>query len=265
MRLLLNICMNFFSYKIKVHCACFLHKWSTIIFESSLFSKLNISMKEEISYLENISLKIENVIDGGANKGDWSNALLQKFSNIKCLHLIEPNPLHKDYLSEKFANKNIVSFSQKGLSYRNDILKLNYRLGYDSHASLNFGKTSTDEICETVDCITLDDLISQLNWQKVDLLKLDLEGFDYFALLGLTQSLSANKVKIIQFEVTRSWEKNGCCPMNALKLLQNYDFDCYHIHNNRLNKFNDLNVPNFSIYSNFAAMHKSIQELVNFK
>ncbi|MBH45176.1 MAG: hypothetical protein CMC93_00990 [Flavobacteriaceae bacterium] len=96
---------------------------------------------------------------------------------------------------------------------------------------------------------TIDGLFVQLNWPSVDLLKLDLEGFDHYALLGTRKTLCRSKISLIQFEVTRSWEYSGCSPCSTFRYLDQLGFDLYYIHPSGLKKINKLETPYFKIYS----------------
>ena len=87
---------------------------------------------------------------------------------------------------------------------------------------------------------SIDDLLEEYNIQKIDFLKLDLEGFDYFALLGARRSISMGKIDIIQFEVTRCWEESGASPCAAFRFLNNSNYEIYLLKRDSLFKIKNI-------------------------
>lgn len=110
-----------------------------------------------------------------------------------------------------------------------------------------------------VNTTTLDEVLNDLKWEKIDLLKLDLEGFDHNALLGARTALEEGKISVIQFEVTRNWEVSGSSPCATFRYLIQNGFRLFLITEKGLRVLRKpMNIPHFSIYSNFCAIHESV-------
>ena len=186
------------------------------------------------------------------------------------LILIEPNPVWVEALRHRFRKEKCVRVISDALDYRKDELLLSYSENADSHAS--FANTVQPEdkgqnlISQTVRTNTIDSLIEKLNLPSIDLLKLDLEGFDHYALLGARKALKENKIKVIQFEVTRAWETTACSPCATFRLLTRAGFRLYHLRPTGLELLDcPVQIPHFSLYSNFCAINESIYAAQSFR
>jgi FkbM family methyltransferase len=207
----------------------------------------------EKKFIEETEVPLERVIDGGANQGDWSATLIRARPELKDIVLIEPNEHLSQALQTRFQDESKVTVKCFALDYRRDKLPFVLRSKIDTHAHLNFSCPTTENEGGGVLTQTIDELMKELKWPSIDLLKLDLEGFDHYALLGARQTLSEGKISLIQFEVTRAWEQSGCSPCATFRFLDQLGFDLYVIHPLGLKKIKISETPHFSIYSNFCA------------
>lgn len=141
-------------------------------------------------------------IDAGANKGDWSNALLMQFPEA-CVYAFEPSQeafanLQKRFLAFKSVicenialgkvNGNTKLYSDRSGSGLGSLTKRRV-----DHFNINFNFE------EEVEIQTLDSWITKLEQKLVpNILKMDVEGHEYDILLGATETLK--NIEIVQFE-----------------------------------------------------------------
>jgi len=257
MNIILNIFLLSIPARLKKRIAYLLSKYSKIFFESYLFQNIDFSLDKEISCLLELPVNFKNVIDGGANVGNWTECLLKQVNTIENLLLVEPNPSLKKLLVEKFSENSKIKFCFNALGHRDAVGFISYEKGFESHGYIT-GTTRNNNINSEISIKALDSIINKLGWGEIDLVKLDLEGFDYFALLGLEESLDKGLIKVIQFEVTRAWEKSCCSPQNAFQFLSKKNFTIFQINNGKLEELKLNNLPNFTIFSNFIAVNRSV-------
>ncbi len=140
------------------------------------------------------------MIDGGANAGHYS-LMFRQYSPDCTIYAFEPVattfeklkdniraypeiiPVNKGLYSEN-CTKEIRLFPQDTLSSLFDIQGLSYE--------------TTGE--QTIELVRGDDFLREQKIDKVDLLKLDLEGAEYDALLGFEETLKHKKIRAVQFE-----------------------------------------------------------------
>ena len=111
-------------------------------------------------------------IDGGAHRGTWSLELASKFSKVIAF---EPEPANFKSLYWNTRHLDNVHRIQKALGWVTEHkVKLAWRLD---------GKSDTTRINERGEPAIITSLDKE-NIKNVSFIKLDLEGFEYFALRG---------------------------------------------------------------------------------
>ena len=129
------------------------------------------------------------IFDVGANIGNYSRVLINEFDNYKYeLHCFEPIKKNFNTLKENLPNKSTIRLHNFGLSNIN----CQQRIYYDHHeselASLykrrlqHFGKKM--KFSERILVKKIDDFCSQKAIDKINFLKLDIEGNELNALMG---------------------------------------------------------------------------------
>ena len=155
----------------------------------------------EITILKKLSkLNSKIVIDGGANIGDYS-LLINKIIPSCKVFCFEPVNNTFNTLLSKTKNIDNINAINKGLYKENCSMNMNV---YDSHthSSLYEMQKFSNEQLKTQESILVkgDDFLKENSIEKVDFLKIDIEGAEYDALLGFKQSILEGKIRVIQFE-----------------------------------------------------------------
>jgi FkbM family methyltransferase len=163
------------------------------------------SLKAEIKALTKIatSLGLRDVValDVGANKGEWSLALIKAIPD-STIHAFEPSTKAFEFLSQNTKKFKQITLYQLALSDQNSSASIYFDEEGSGQASLvnrrldHFG--SNWEKSEVVEVTTLDNWISKNPSVKPNILKLDVEGFELAALKGATETLQF--IKVVQFE-----------------------------------------------------------------
>ena len=185
----------------------------------------------------------KTIFDVGANVGDFTNTGIEFFpkSNYFCF---EPSEETHSKLIKKINNKN-VSFYKMALSNVNDVLPFtkNYNVcnslvvekdsdknnSQEDKLDIRIRALSGDDIeIENVQTMTLDNFCDQNNIQKIDLIKIDTEGFDFEVLQGAQRMLSGNNIDIIYTELTFEKEINKFSrAFDVIDFLWGFDFEVF--------------------------------------
>ncbi len=155
--------------------------------ESTILKKIN-------------SIKPTTIFDGGANVGGYS-LLTNKFCPNSKIYAFEPVASTFNLLKKNIEpNKNIFPINS-GLFNENKKRKIKI---YNSHTHSSLyeikGIDYSVQKTELIELITGDLFMENNSINKIDLLKLDVEGAELDALKGFEKSFSQNKIRIIQFE-----------------------------------------------------------------
>jgi len=154
------------------------------------------------------SFHVREIIDGGASIGTFSQRLSESFPSSK-IHAFEPFQKHFDQLQEIAQKNNSILPVKKCLSNNNNkkLFFLNQEAGTNSLLqSTKQGQTvygnQLKQIGQTeVECTSIDHYLHSKKIESVDLLKLDLQGGEYNAIQGASESLSQGKIKSILCEI----------------------------------------------------------------
>lgn len=158
----------------------------------------------EVNVLKNLSkLNPKVIFDVGANKGIWGQAASEccKHSKIYCF---EPVPDTFDKLNSFIKSEGITNITtvRKGFYSSNTSIDINQFISGDEHSSLyevkGAGYVTSKPIA--AELVTGDEFIKSENIDFVDFIKLDIEGAEMDALIGLSDSLDRGIIRMIQFE-----------------------------------------------------------------
>lgn len=223
----------------------------------------DIRSNGELTILKKLSkLNPQIIIDAGANLGDYSMWTKQYCPNTK-IYSLEPVKKTYDLLLNNVQKFNNIIPLQKGL-YKENCKKNINLYSSNEHSSIYKAERLSNDIegVVEIELIKGDDFLKTYNIVKIDLLKLDLEGAEYDALLGFEKSLKANKINLIQFEY-------GFINITTKKLLIDF-YDLFESFGYRVGKIFPKNVE-FRKYEfkhedfigpNFIAVNKNDNDLI---
>ena len=161
-----------------------------------VFTKvLNFKMSFDLEFMEGFTnnfdeqyfdkdlipnIKNINFVDGGAYVGDTLPNIIKNFPDYKKIYCIEPNDLHIKIAKRDFENQRDIKFINCGLG--KEKIEVNEAQNSDEIQD-------TQNICEhdyqAININTIDNLIKE----KVDFIKLDIEGAEQDAIKGAKQTI----------------------------------------------------------------------------
>ena len=191
------------------------------------------------------------IIDVGAHAGQVSKMISGLYKNNVKIIAIEPGLYARTILRFSiFFNqlKNIfvipMAVSDKpGFSFLNIPEKRKNSLGFGlSHIGIHhddFSERGFKIHYDYVPITTIDQIVRDLEIENVDFIKLDIEGFEYRALLGASITLKKHK-PIIYIELNERTQKRSNDSINDIyNFLRNLNYKSYYIKNLELEEFND--------------------------
>jgi FkbM family methyltransferase len=144
------------------------------------------------------------IIDGGANSGNTTKAFLSQYKQ-PTVYCFEANPDLTKLLEERFLGKNNVHIMAQALGNQTSSVQFNISKDLPSSSFLErtelhkeyHGDTTATQATILTKMVRLDDLFE--NREIIDLLKLDVEGYELEALKGAENILS--HIRVIMVEV----------------------------------------------------------------
>jgi FkbM family methyltransferase len=138
------------------------------------------------------------VFDVGANIGDWAANMVRMKPDIN-LHCFEPSGATFSLLKQRMGRHECVNLNRAGLSHTRQEVDFYENDSADVTSVFHRFDAQNDRKVR-VSLISGDDYIKSKKVLIVDFLKLDIEGMEYDALIGLKEALSDGKIQVIQFE-----------------------------------------------------------------
>ena len=194
------------------------------------------------------------IFDIGANIGDWSKFVIQEYVDISYkIYMFEPS------LATFKQLKNNITESNKSLLYPIGFgdKQETSQIFYDNEAQGSASILMKDaKFSEEIKIETIDGFCKENNIEKIDFLKMDVQGYEYNILLGSKEMLSNGKIKYIQFEFDEPNIVNRIFFKDFWELLHN-EYEIYHSLYNGLVKIKnyDCKLENFSCM-NYLAVKK---------
>ena len=163
-------------------------------------------------FKKNLNDKQINVIDIGAHKGETLKFFLDNF-NVNKIFVFEPNKELFEYIKNKFNSKKIYLFNY-GVGIKNEKKILNITVNSASSTInninknteyfkrkkrlLSFGSNKFFLGTQTIKVVNLSEFILHKE-NKIDILKIDTEGYEFNILNGVHDS-DFKKIRYIYFE-----------------------------------------------------------------
>ena len=200
-----------------------------IFFKSKFLKALN-----ELSSNAVINHKDFLVVDIGANRAQNTILISKKFKINKAI-LVEPNKILHKFIDQELKNFNheilsecvtnydgFVEFFVSNFDLTSSIIHHNPNSKYNRIKTAILGKKYI-LLPERRRCLTLDSIVSKLQIDFIDYLKIDVEGAEFYVLQGAKKLIKDSRIGIIQLEIHKTdLRKNFTNEILELLQLWNY-------------------------------------------
>jgi FkbM family methyltransferase len=180
-----------------------------ILYKDSILCKLiYVSFEEtEISFLNKFVKKGDCFFDIGANIGLFSLHASKIIGDKGNIIAFEPTPETFSRLQENIKINSFFNVKTENIGLSDTSGTIKFHTSNDGYDAWNSFATLTDiGKCSEIDVSTntLDNYIKTNNIKKIDLIKLDVEGWELNVLKGATELLSSSDSPVFLVEFTES-------------------------------------------------------------
>jgi FkbM family methyltransferase len=221
----------------------------------------DIAKNGEATVIQHVKESIKLAVDVGANRGEWTQMVLQTTGAEACL-LFEPSSSALSELRQRFADNSRVNIVGAAAGDSSGRLPFYEEPDAGELSTLVAGTTCTGEE-RTVQVTTLDSEIDRLGWPTVDYLKIDAEGYDFHVLRGARRLFERRCVALGQFEYGNAWIYAGSTLTYAMKWLGDLGYECFLLKNNRLYSPRPDMCGEYFAYSNYLFCHAGTRPLIS--
>lgn len=189
--------------------------------------------KVDIALMHQHIKKGDVVLDIGANIGFYTKILSGLVGETGKVYAFEPDKTNFSHLINNAGNLKNVEFLNKAVSdktgkitlYKSELLNVDHK----TYETENY----TEKI--EIDCVAADDVVID---KKVDFIKIDIQGFEYFAFQGMQEIFNANKnLKIITEFYPLGLHNAKISALDFFELLWNNNFIVHKTENNTTSEF----------------------------
>ena len=193
----------------------------------------NIYEKSESKFIKSNCFEGMNILDIGANIGYYTAIFSQLVGVNGTVISIEPDEESYKYLSksiDSFNYKNVFSFR---LAASDTKQKLPLFISKDNRGDNRLYSTNEKRNSIIVECLTLDELLKENKIENLDLIKIDVQGYEPKVLKGMRKIVKSSKELILLSEF---WPKGilqaGENPKEFLDILRKMQFQLFELKRN---------------------------------
>jgi len=225
--------MEFNYTKIKI--GNLLYKYFFPLYNLSYSKFKTKNDKAELDLLKKIINPGDSILDIGANIGFYAKKLSALTGEKGKVYCFEPDSTNFTYLKKNTTGiKNITLFN-KAVSDKPGILKV-YKSKLLNVDHRTYPVNNYDSI-EEIESLSIDDLIKEKIIAKVDLIKIDIQGYELTAFNGMKQLLSStDHLKIVTEYWPHGFRKAGTSAIEFYDFFNVLGYNFYLITDKELRK-----------------------------
>jgi len=181
-----------------------------------------VSDYSKIKFLKSIIKNGNVVYDIGSNVGFYTKLLSDLVSSTGQVHAFEPDRLNFSILEKRFGSyQNIFLYNMAVGEYEGKIKLYESEDMNVDHQTFDSGE---GRVFTEVDVVSIDTFMSEST--EVDFIKIDIQGYDYYAIKGMQKTISRSRsISIFGEFWPYALDKAGVSPHKYLELLSELQFE----------------------------------------
>ena len=213
-------------------------------------------IEPELLLINEFIKKGDVCFDIGANKGYYTYKF-EMLTDSNNIYIFEPIPKNYNFLKKVFKNSNIykVALSNKNCFSKFKIPIVKNKLLH-TRGKLNFNiieKNENDFKTISVECIALDDFVLKQNINKINFIKIDVEGNEHNVIYGATKTIKKFK-PIILIEIEQRVHDFDIKEIFSYILKLGYKINFYDLQKLEFRSINDFSVKKHQNQKNITSI-----------
>jgi len=196
----------------------------------------------------------DRFVDVGANVGDWLGMVRESLAGPFAALAFEPSRSAFEELQRRFGADSNIVLSNVALGGAPGSLAFFEEPDAGRGSTLVAEFMRTRGTTRTVTVTMLDSALRDAGWNRVDLLKIDAEGYDLQVMRGARETIASRSIGVLQFEYNRAWQLAGDTLRAAYTLLESSGYRVFVLKRDGLYTLDYLRYEEYFEYTNFAAI-----------
>ena len=212
----------------------------------------------EIAQLKAMVKPGQTILDIGANIGFYSQLLAELTGPSGVVYAFEPDPINYRRLVENCKKLQWVKTQQRAVAEKTKTIELyTSKLLNVDHRTY---KVDDFEEALQIDAVSIDDFIGD---QKVDFIKMDIQGFEFSELQGMRNTIAQNKdIKIVMELWPHGLKKAGTDYNQFISFLDSLDLEIKKMDHGKLITYDPSEIDcskdyHSGYYFNLVLFHKN--------
>jgi FkbM family methyltransferase len=227
---------------------------ATLQIRHRLVASLEADKNGEWWFISVVALQVKTVFDVGANVGSWAEEVLRSCPRLDSLSCFEPSEVAAVRTETAIGDDRRVRVVRAAVSDTEGTMLFHERPDASQTSSLISRRDDQSGPGRTVRVVTIDQEMERLSLDHLDLLKIDVEGYDLHALRGARDALGRQAISFVQFEYNQPWMYAGSTLQAAAQLLEECDYELFLLNGSGLCRCNVARLGELFAYLNFVAI-----------
>ncbi len=190
----------------------------------------------EIELLKKLIKPGDAVLDIGGNIGFYAKILSDLVGDKGKVFCFEPDRINFKHLSKNVIRKTNINLFNCAVSDKNEDLKI-YRSKLLNVDHRTYPVNNYDSI-EIVKAVSIDSIITSENIQKIELIKIDIQGYELSAFKGMLNLLEKQSPKIIAEYWPHGFKRAGTSAVEFYDFFIKLNYKFFLITKNSLTEIN---------------------------
>ena len=187
----------------------------------------------EINVLKNIITPGSYVLDIGANIGFYAKILSGFVGENGKVFCFEPDSTNFNYLKKNVQHLKNIRLFNNAVSDKKDVIKV-YKSKLLNVDHRTYPVNNYDSI-EEINALSIDDLLNENSITKVDVIKIDIQGYELFAFKGMLNLLkTSSSIKLVAEYWPHGFKRAGYSAIELFDFFEALGFKFSIIDNEKL-------------------------------
>ncbi len=223
--------MDFNYTKIKI--GNWLYKYCFPLYNITYTNFKNKNDKHEIDLLKKLIKPGDHVLDIGANIGFYAKIISGAVGATGKVYCFEPDATNFKYLKKNTAGISNIRLFNMAVSDKEEIIKV-YKSKLLNVDHRTYPVNNYDSV-EEISANSIDTLISRKDIEKVDLIKIDIQGFELTAFKGMNNLLSLHTdLKILAEYWPHGFKRAGTSAIEFYDFFDRMNYQFRSLENDKL-------------------------------
>jgi FkbM family methyltransferase len=181
---------------------------------------------EEFNLIKDVVKKNDVVFDIGSNIGFYTIWMSHFIGSSGRIHAFEPDKKSHERLSNNIdLNQLNTKVIANRVAIADEVKRVKFTEEQDGRNHIINNGKDCNVAHQILSCTTIDKYVTDNTINKIKYMKIDIEGFEYQALLGASNTLKKKKIDILQLEINSQIQNSSVSVDEIVCFIENMGYE----------------------------------------